>query len=151
MSYSVRDIDLADLDQILAIEVELFGTTAWNRDLFLDEISRIPGTRWYQVLEIANQIIGYVGMATMGTTADIQTIAVIPNQQRHGYGAMLLDLAIAEARHRGITEVFLEVAVENEPAIKLYESFGFTQISIRPNYYGPRKNAYVMMRQVGEA
>lgn len=151
MSYSVRDIDLADLDQILAIEVELFGTTAWNRDLFLDEISRIPGTRWYQVLEIANQIIGYVGMATLGATADIQTIAVIPSQQRHGHGAMLLGLALTEARRRGINEVFLEVAVENEPAIKLYESFGFTQISIRPNYYGPGKNAYVMRRQVGEA
>lgn len=151
MSYIVRDIELADLDQIVAIEVELFGATAWNRDLFLDEISRIPGTRWYQVLEISDQIVGYIGMATMGTTADIQTIAVIPIQQRHGYGAMLLGLALTEARNRGITEVFLEVAVENEPAIKLYESFGFAQISIRPNYYGPGKNAYVMIRQVGEA
>jgi ribosomal-protein-alanine N-acetyltransferase len=151
VSFLVRDIELSDLDQILAIEVELFGSTAWNRDLFLDEISRIPGARWYQVLGIADQIIGYVGMATMGTTADIQTIAVIPSQQRHGYGAMLLGLALAEAKRRGIIEVFLEVAVENEPAIKLYENFGFAQISIRPNYYGPGKNAYVMMRQVGEA
>lgn len=151
MSYQVRDIQQSDLAQILAIEDELFGATAWSKELFLDEIARIPATRWYQVLELDQQVIGYVGMAFLGTSADIQTIAVKATQQRKGYGALLLKLALTEAKNRGITEIFLEVAVENETAIALYERYGFAQISIRPNYYGPGKNAYVMMRQVGES
>lgn len=149
MNYQVRDIQLTDLDQILQIEAELFGPTAWNRELFQDEISRIPNSRWYQVLESENKVVGYVGIAVIGTTADIQTIAVVPTKQRSGYGALLLGLALTEAKNRGVQQIFLEVAIENTAAIALYQRFGFEQISVRPNYYGPGKNAYVMMREVG--
>ena len=149
MNYQVRDIQLTDLDQILEIEAELFGPTAWNRELFQDEISRIPNSRWYQVLESENKVVGYVGIAVIGTTADIQTIAVVPTKQRSGYGALLLGLALTEAKNRGVQQIFLEVAIENTAAIALYQRFGFEQISVRPNYYGPGKNAYVMMREVG--
>lgn len=151
MSETVRDLQESDLDQVLAMEAELFGATAWNRDLFLDEIGRMPNSRWYQVLVEENQVIGYIGLAFAGTTADIQTIGIAPARQRTGLGSKLLNLALTEAKKRGVEQVFLEVAVENAPAISLYKDFGFNQISIRPNYYGAGKNAYVMMRGIGEA
>lgn len=151
MSEIVRQLQEPDLDQVLAMETELFGATAWNRELFLDEIARIPNTRWYQVLVQENQIIGYIGLAFAGTAADIQTIGILPSRQRTGLGSRLLNLAITEAKNRGVEQIFLEVAVENEPAISLYKDFDFVQISTRPNYYGPGKNAYVMMRKIGEA
>jgi [ribosomal protein S18]-alanine N-acetyltransferase len=149
VSQKLRDLQLDDLDQLVAIEKQLFGPTAWNKELFIDELNRIPASRWYQVLEEHDQIIGYVGLAFTSTTADVQTISVVPNQQRSGIGSKLLSLALAAAKQRGAEQVFLEVAVENEPAISLYKNFGFEQISIRPNYYGPGKNAYVMRREVG--
>ena len=151
MSETVRDLQESDLDQVLAMEAELFGATAWNRDLFLDEIGRMPNSRWYQVLVEENQVIGYIGLAFAGTTADIQTIGIASARQRTGLGSKLLNLALTEAKDRGVEQVFLEVAVENAPAISLYKDFGFNQISIRPNYYGAGKNAYVMMRGIGEA
>jgi len=149
MTQQFRELRLADLDQLVEIEQQLFGPTAWSRALFIDELNRIPASRWYQVLEADNQIIGYVGLAFSGTTADIQTIAVVPNQQRAGIGSSLLSLALAAAKQRGAEQIFLEVAVENEPAISLYKNFGFEQISIRPNYYGAGRNAYVMQREIG--
>jgi ribosomal-protein-alanine N-acetyltransferase len=149
MTQQFRELRLADVDQILAIEQQLFGPTAWNRALFIDELNRIPASRWYQVLEADNKIIGYVGIAFIGTAADIQTIAVVPDLQRAGIGSSLLRLALASAKQRGVKQIFLEVAVENEPAISLYKNFGFEQISIRPNYYGAGKNAYVMQREIG--
>ena len=39
----------------------------------------------------------------------------------------------------------LEVAVDNDVAIKLYEKFGFKIIHTRKKYYG-KKDAYVMER-----
>lgn len=149
MSSQLRDLTIEDLDQILLIEQDLFGVTAWSRELFLDEISRLGSSRWYKVLWERDRIIGYVGMAITGSSADIQTIAVISDKQRAGYGAQLLELALAKAQELGVTQIFLEVAVENEAAIKLYQRFGFEQISIRPNYYGAGRNAYVMMRPIG--
>lgn len=149
MSSQLRDLTIEDLDQILLIEQDLFGVTAWSRELFLDEISRLGSSRWYKVLCENDLIIGYVGMAITGSSADIQTIAVISEKQRAGHGAQLLELALAKAKELGVTQIFLEVAVENEAAIKLYQRFGFEQISIRPNYYGAGRNAYVMMRPIG--
>ncbi len=149
MSSQLRDLTNEDLDQILLIEQDLFGITAWSRELFLDEISRLGSSRWYKVLWENDRIIGYVGMAITGSSADIQTIAVISDKQRAGYGAQLLELALAKAQELGVTQLFLEVAVENEAAIKLYQRFGFEQISIRPNYYGAGRNAFVMMRPIG--
>ncbi len=35
---------------------------------------------------------------------------------------------LAEARHRGLREVWLEVLVQNEPAIRLYEKLGFDTV-----------------------
>ena len=41
--------------------------------------------------------------------------------------------------------VYLEVSVENQAAIELYEKFGFEKIHTRKNYYGT-EDAYVMER-----
>jgi len=144
MSLIFRDMLDEDLDQIIKIELDLFDKTAWSKDLFLDELARMPDTRWYQVMLDQDQVIGYIGLAVNGEVADIQTIAVIEAAQQKGLGSRLLELAIKEAKNRGAQEMFLEVATQNEAAINLYRKFGFTQVSIRPNYYGTGKNAFVM-------
>lgn len=144
MSLIFRDMLNEDLDQIIKIELDLFDKTAWSKDLFLDELARMPDTRWYQVMLDQDQVIGYIGLAVNGEVADIQTIAVIEAAQQKGLGSRLLELAIKEAKNRGAQEMFLEVATQNEAAINLYRKFGFTQVSIRPNYYGTGKNAFTM-------
>lgn len=144
MSLIFREMLNEDLDQIITIELDLFDKTAWSKDLFLDELARMPDTRWYQVMLDQDQVIGYIGLAVNGEVADIQTIAVIEAAQQKGLGSRLLELAIKEAKNRGAQEMFLEVATQNEAAINLYRKFGFTQVSIRPNYYGTGKNAFTM-------
>jgi len=144
MSLIFRDMLNEDLDQIIKIELDLFDKTAWSKDLFLDELARMPDTRWYQVMLDQDQVIGYIGLAVNAEVADIQTIAVIEAAQQKGLGSRLLELAIKEAKNRGAQEMFLEVATQNEAKINLYRKFGFTQVSIRPNYYGTGKNAFTM-------
>ena len=150
MTQLLRAVEMQDIPKLVEIENQLFGETAWNQALFIDEISRVPSSRWYQLISEHDQIVGYVGLAFRGVDADVQTIAVVPTAQRSGTGTKLLSLALAEAKLRGVTQVFLEVAVENQPAISLYQKFGFEQISIRPNYYGAGRNAYVMRVKVGD-
>ena len=40
----------------------------------------------------------------------------------------------------------LEVNVENTPAIKLYEKFGFKNLGIRKKYYNNTTDAYIMTK-----
>ena len=51
---------------------------------------------------------------------------------------------------RGITPLQLEVRVSNQPAIALYQAFGFVRQGVRPNYYqDPREDALLMARDLG--
>ena len=86
------------------------------------------------------RIEGYAGLrAPRGAQqADIQTIAVVPGARRGGLGRALMGALIAEARDRGVREIFLEVRADNQGARALYESLGFEPIAVRPGYYHRR-------------
>ena len=142
---SLREMTQLDLEQVLQIEEHLFGQTAWSRKMYEDELARLGDSRWYQVLESNSQIIGYIGVAYVGEDADIQTIAITTESQRKGYGEQLIITALNFLNKHGIKKVFLEVEVNNSPAISMYQKLGFQNLTIRLNYYGPGKNAQTMV------
>ena len=85
-----------------------------------------------------------------GSEAELLTLAVRPDQQGRGIGRQLLRDFEAEARRRGATEAFLEVAVGNAAAIRLYNTEDFTESAIRKDYYdGPNglKASCLVMRK----
>lgn len=68
-----------------------------------------------------------------GDEAEILTLCVAPEARRAGVAHNMLD---AYFGHIGTqTRVVLEVAVDNAPAIALYESVGFLPVGLRPDYY----------------
>ena len=38
-------------------------------------------------------------------------------------------------KNQGVKKLFLEVALNNIPGLKLYENCGFKQVGLRPKYY----------------
>ena len=64
-----------------------------------------------------------------GYTAQILSIAVHPLYRGQGIGRALLEKAIAHLDTTPATSVKLEVRPDNIPARKLYESFGFQDVS----------------------
>ena len=83
-----------------------------------------------------------------GLEADLLTLLVKPNQQKKGFGKNLLTLTMMYLKQLGIKKLFLEVAVDNIEAIKIYKKLGFTCCGTRKNYYlecnGIIKDALVM-------
>lgn len=67
--------------------------------------------------------------------AEIITIGVAPSARRGGIAAAMLGLVENDVKKRGGKKIFLEVAENNTPARKLYESNGYVQIGVRPKYY----------------
>jgi ribosomal protein S18 acetylase RimI-like enzyme len=58
------------------------------------------------------------------------TVAVVEKFRSRGWGRLLMQRAIEEARARGLGSVGLAVAADNVVARKLYEEMGFTSIRI---------------------
>ncbi len=137
----------ADLDQVLGLEVALFGPEAWSRQMLTGELSQQPASRYYLVAEDENGIVGYAGLLAAGAQADVLTIAVATSRWGHGVGSDLLAALLAEARRRGCTEVFLEVKVDNTRAQRLYRWWGFAEIGIRRGYYQPSGADAIVMRR----
>lgn len=65
----------------------------------------------------------------------IWAVEIYPPYRGLGHGRTLMNLALAELRHRGAKTAHLWVRSENAVAIKLYESLGF---KITMQYAAPR-------------
>jgi ribosomal-protein-alanine N-acetyltransferase len=65
-------------------------------------------------------------------SSEILTIAVLPEERRKGIARRLLSDLVAAL---GAGPVFLEVAVDNGPALALYRSIGFSVVGRRKDYY----------------
>ncbi|MDA8436463.1 MAG: ribosomal protein S18-alanine N-acetyltransferase [Actinomycetales bacterium] len=137
-----------DVEDVVALERELFSHDPWTPEQFWGELAHVPETRWYAVHEDASGIDGYVGLFAVPPEADVQTIAVAPRSQGRGLGRELLDALVAEAVRRGCAQLFLEVRVDNAPAIALYERAGFEPQGRRSGYYGPGQDALVLRRRL---
>ena len=62
-------------------------------------------------------------------------LMVAADWRRHGIGRALLEEAVVWAREAGIRKLELHVFPHNEPAIALYDSFGFVREGYRKAHY----------------
>ena len=151
MTWQLRRATLDDLEALMAIEHDLFGSDAWSRESMAAELADRHG--YYLVAFPAGRpehIDAYAGLRAplREPQADIQTIAVAPSARRQGLGRVLMLRLIDEARQRGAREIFLEVRADNPGAQALYESLGFEGIAVRPRYYQPDDVDALVMRLV---
>lgn len=145
MSWELRRATLDDLGAIMPIERTLFGGDAWSDATMAGEVAGEHGH--YLVAQADDGAIdGYAGLlAPRGSgQGDIQTIAVVDRARRRGLGRALMLALLEEARNRKAAEVFLEVRADNPAARVLYESLGFVEIAVRPQYYRGGADAVVM-------
>ncbi len=143
----LRQMTAEDLDQVIELEDELFGSDSWTREMLVSELEQQPATRHYLVADDAGRIAGYAGLLASGQQGDVLTIGVASDWQGHGIGTALLRALLSEAGRRGCREVFLEVRTDNHRAQDLYRRHEFTEIGIRRGYYQPSGADALVMRR----
>jgi len=143
VSFTLKDLVFEDIETIGRLENELFPTEAWPLEMFYTEFFQ-PDTRRYIVAAVDGEAVGYAGLMVIATTADIQTIGVLPRFEGQGIGRAMLTELLDEARRRGAETVMLEVRADNLRAQQLYARFGFEQIHTRKKYYRDGVDAWVM-------
>ncbi|MDR1826506.1 MAG: GNAT family N-acetyltransferase [Rickettsiales bacterium] len=78
---------------------------------------------------------GFIVWRVVGDDAEIITIGVRPNARRRGVAIAMIAAMEKELSKKGVSKIFLEVAVDNIAAIKLYEKNAFVRVGRRPKYY----------------
>lgn len=146
----LRDMTPADIPAVHELECRLFPVDAWPLQMFAAELAQAE-TRRYLVAERAGRIVGYAGLMCIQPIADVQTIAVVPEQEGRGIGSALLTELIRESRLRRAEDVLLEVRADNPRAQQLYRRYGFEQIHVRPHYYRDGVDALIMRLRLDTA
>ncbi|MDX2202035.1 MAG: ribosomal protein S18-alanine N-acetyltransferase [Hyphomicrobiaceae bacterium] len=94
------------------------------------------------------QTVGFVLAQMAADEAEILTLGVGAEHQRHGVGQRLVEAICRAARKSEVRRLFLEVAEANAAARALYRKLGFKEVGERKGYYqppgGPPENATVM-------
>jgi len=91
------------------------------------------------VAEDGEQIVGRLSLArdrhpASGHVADLG-LMVAASHRRRGIGRAFLEQAVVWAGDVGVRKLELHVFPWNEPAIRLYESFGFEREGLRRGHY----------------
>lgn len=130
---AIRDLHSADAELAAALHAAGFERDPWPASAF-SELLTTPGTFGALAFE-ADAPLGLLLCRAAADESEILTITVVEAARRRGIGCLLLAKGLARARMLGVRKLFLEVAVDNAPAIGLYRRAGFEQIAMRPGYY----------------
>jgi ribosomal-protein-alanine N-acetyltransferase len=145
----VRRLDLADIDEIEAIEKASYPAP-WSRAMFASELAKPSSLSLAALVE--DELVGYLVLSRYVDAWHVMNVAVAPAHRRCGIASILLERLLQETRddpRRGYT---LEVRASNTAAIGLYESFGFEARGARRGYYTDnREDAVIMWKDAGTA
>lgn len=138
----MRDADIAG---VMAIESVVYNH-GWTEGIFQDCL-RVGYSCW--VDEDEGEVVSYGILSLAAGEAHILNVSVKPERQGEGLGRRMMEHLLALAVERGADTAFLEVRPSNYVAIGLYESMGFIQAGIRPDYYPAeqgREDAVIMAK-----
>jgi len=106
---------------------------AWNEQMIAGLLASPGGRAWIASLE--GQPVGFSIVRQAADEAEILAIGVLPSERRSGIGRMLLASTANDCATAGMSRLYLEVAVSNSEAIKIYEAVGFLPVGSRKCYY----------------
>jgi RimJ/RimL family protein N-acetyltransferase len=138
----------------------LLTTDAWRsvgeERRYLRALKRYPDAAVFVALD-GEQVVGRLSVARDNHPASRHVadvgLLVAASHRRRGIGRALLEQAVAWARDAGVRKLELHVFPWNEPAIRLYEAFGFEREGFRRDHYrrgGEYVDAILMAYRLGE-
>jgi RimJ/RimL family protein N-acetyltransferase len=120
----------------------ILGTGPWrsvsDERRYLRTIQGYPDAAVF-VAEDGGRIVGRLSLSrdphpASRHVADLG-LMVAESHRRQGVGTMLLERSVVWARESGVRKLELHVFPWNEPALGLYESFGFEREGFRKRHY----------------
>jgi putative acetyltransferase len=144
---SARPEDAAELvDLAVSVGAEpgawLLNTDSWrsigDERRYIRALKRHPDAAVF-VAEDDGLIVGRLSVArdphqASRHVADLG-LMVAASHRRRGIGHALLQQAVGWARETGVRKLELHVFPWNEPAIRLYEQFGYERVGVRREHY----------------
>ena len=129
----IRNIQANELSELVKIDHKA-NLTPWSQlnyeESFVDCNHTLLG-----IFLNDTTIIGVCVYSQILDEAEILQFVIAKEYQRQGYAKILLEEVSKQLFSTHIKQIFLEVCINNHPAIALYDKLGFNQAGLRKNYY----------------
>lgn len=143
----IETLRSSDIEVVAKIHGRCFFD-AWGPSM-IGQIMSMPGAFGFVARRAGyGSIIGFALARVTVDECELLSLGVAPEYRANGLGAQLLSASMARAAAEKARWFFLEVAEDNDCALKLYRTYGLSQVGRRLKYYensdGSRTNAYTM-------
>ncbi len=140
VTFSIRDYNSADFDRLWQIDQFCFppGIAYTQMELsgFITRRNAITLVGEFQPGSADAPIVGFViAQPVRRKFGRILTLDILPQARRFGLATQLMIACEERLRALGCGEVYLETAVDNEPALRLYRKLGYEVLRTLPEYY----------------
>ena len=152
MDFVIRNYHAADFDCLWKIDQTCFppGIAYTQMDLtgFITRRKAITLVAEYTPGgEFGGEIAGFAVAQPVKKVGRILTLDIQPQARGFGLATRLIQECEARLRDAGCQQVYLESAVTNEPAIRLYSKLGYQILRKLPSYYPTHAlDAYLMAK-----
>jgi len=149
----VRPMQTGDIPRVLQIAEGLFHAPHWPVSAYETAINQESEPRRIALVAESPEsdaVVGFLVTSLVAGEAELESIAVAADSQRHRCGGQLLVQLLAVLRELHVTRINLEVRASNQPALKLYRRQGFRETGRRVGYYAdPVEDAVLMSLELG--
>ncbi|GAB3586637.1 GNAT family N-acetyltransferase [Calidifontibacter terrae] len=136
MTAATREVALATAAPQTAVEVSPAPPDAWwvassprsveHRDIVERLIEQVHDGWFLTALQPGGDPVAVARIAYSPGWVGLYDLHTPPAARGHGYARTLVGEAARDADRRGVRSAYLQVSADNEPAIALYESLGYT-------------------------
>jgi ribosomal-protein-alanine N-acetyltransferase len=150
MNFVIRNFRAEDFDCLWKIDQTCFppGIAYTQMDLtgFITRRKAITLVAEHAAgTDFAGGIAGFAVVQPIKKVGRILTLDILPQARRCGLATQLMAECEIRLRTAGCEQVYLETAVNNEPAIGLYSKLGYQILRKLPLYYSTHAlDAYLM-------
>lgn len=132
-------IDKNDINSLMPIE-NACHSHPWSEKTFTSCIGgRYFGEKIHIGIDTQQKTVGFYIGEFVVDEATLMDICVIPDEQGQGFGKILLNQFIEQAKTKKAVKIWLEVRAKNISAQMLYMNAGFVETARRTGYYPSAK------------
>jgi mycothiol synthase len=123
----------------LAVNAAAFASHPEQGRLTQDDLDARKAEEWFEpddflLLWDAGELVGFCWLKVEGDLGEFYAVGIAPERQGEGLGRVLVEAGFARLAARGIRTASLYVEADNEPALRLYRSFGFDDYTVDVQY-----------------
>ncbi len=142
MQLTILPMQAEHISALAAIEKACFSAP-WSETALREELQN-PLAVFLTAVDENGTVCGYAGMHTVADEGFFANVAVSPACRRQGVADALVGALRDYGKEHNFYRLTLEVRVNNQAAIALYQKHGFVCDGVRPHFYAaPDEDAYI--------